>query len=272
VNKSPAAANLFLCEDNPDTVAVECTGAGEGDLTLNEIVNVPGLTGDADPNPPHGDDGVGAYEFQVKFDHKIFNVDISDGGWLTGGTVGRTLNCNHTVITENWVLFGCTTTGNPNPGAASGVLPDSGTLATVNLTPNEDLKFRLHPGNDNGVVRMILDENCELANIWGEPLPGSINGGLTLQCGDAAVTVRILEGDLNLDCIVNGLDAQAIAFRYGAFFGNINYDPWYDMEPALKDFDIDIKDLQKVYGRDGSTCQNPIPPQPPLTGLSVGPL
>jgi hypothetical protein len=27
--------------------------------------------------------------------------------------------------------------------------------------------------------------------------------------------------------------------------------------------DIDIKDLQKVFGRDGSTCQQPLPPQPP---------
>ena len=28
-------------------------------------------------------------------------------------------------------------------------------------------------------------------------------------------------------------------------------------------FDIDIKDLQFVFGRDGSTCENPIPLQPP---------
>jgi hypothetical protein len=26
---------------------------------------------------------------------------------------------------------------------------------------------------------------------------------------------------------------------------------------------IDIKDLQKVFGCDGSTCQEPIPEQPP---------
>jgi hypothetical protein len=54
-----------------------------------------------------------------------------------------------------------------------------------------------------------------------------------------------------------------IAFRYGAVFGNEQYDPWYDLEPALKDFDIDIKDLQKVFGRSGSTCQDSIPDQPP---------
>jgi hypothetical protein len=119
---------------------------------------------------------------------------------------------------------------------------------------------------------MILDENCELADTLGHPMPGSINGGLTGICGDAAITVRILEGDLNLDCEVNMQDQQLIAGRYGTFFGNIFYDPWYDLEPALKDFDIDIKDLQKVFGRDGSDCQNPIPDQDPAEGLSVGPL
>ena len=51
---------------------------------------------------------------------------------------------------------------------------------------------------------------------------------------------------------------------YGAFFGSVLYSKWYDLEPALHDLDIDIKDLQKVFGRDGSTCQVPVPPQPPL--------
>jgi hypothetical protein len=95
---------------------------------------------------------------------------------------------------------------------------------------------------------------------------------LAEECGDASVTVRILEGDLNLDCNVDLLDQQLIASKYGTFFGNLFYDPWFDLEPALKDFDIDIKDLQKVFGRDGSTCQAPVPAQPPAAGMSVGPL
>ncbi len=76
--------------------------------------------------------------------------------------------------------------------------------------------------------------------------------------------MRILEGDLNLDCAVNVTDEQLIAFRYGSFFGSALYNKWFDLEPALHDLDIDIKDLQKVFGRDGSTCQLPIPAQPPL--------
>ena len=52
--------------------------------------------------------------------------------------------------------------------------------------------------------------------------------------------------------------------RYGGFFSSLLYSKWYDLEPATPDLDIDIKDLQKVFGRDGSTCQHPNPAQPPL--------
>ena len=78
------------------------------------------------------------------------------------------------------------------------------------------------------------------------------------------ITVRILEGDLNLDCDVDLTDAQMIAQLYGMVFGLFLYDPWFDLEPNIKDFDIDAKDLQKVFGRVDSNCQNQIPPQPPV--------
>jgi hypothetical protein len=68
--------------------------------------------------------------------------------------------------------------------------------------------------------------------------------------------------------VVNVLDEAAIAWRYGSFFGSLLYDPWYDLQPNLKDYDIDIKDLQKVWGRQGSVCEingvGTIPPQLPL--------
>jgi hypothetical protein len=248
VNKTPDISNLWICENGP------CAGPGEGEVVIQEVANnvtVP----------------MGAWEIQIKFDHKVFNVSIDPNEQLFIDA-GRTPNCNVQVVTENWILFGCVSTGPVGSGPTGNGL----VLATITLTPNEDLKFRLHPGNDNGVTRLILDENCEIADTLGHPLPGSINGGLALECGDASVTVRILEGDLDLDCDVDVADEQLIASKYGTFFGNIFYDPWFDLEPALKDFDIDIKDLQKVFGRDGSTCQNPIPPQPPVPGLSVGPL
>jgi hypothetical protein len=153
-------------------------------------------------------------------------------------------------------------------------------VATIHISPEPDLKFRLTPGQKNGVLRTLLDENCEVADIWGDPLgtgvydifqreiplPGIVTGGLVETCDDLHVTVRILEGDLNLDCLVDVTDDQSIAFRYGSAFGNLLYDPWFDLEPSLKDFDVDIKDLQKVFGRNGSTCENPVPPQDPQAG------
>jgi hypothetical protein len=64
-------------------------------------------------------------------------------------------------------------------------------------------------------------------------VPGSGNGGLKPECGNLAVTGRILEGDLDLDCDVDVTDAQLIAAEYGAFFGSLLYSKWYDLEPAL---------------------------------------
>ena len=110
---------------------------------------------------------------------------------------------------------------------------------------------------------MIKDNGCELVDVFGHAVTGSINGGLTPVCGNLAVTVRILEGDLNLDCDVDITDAQLIASKYGAFFGGLLYSKWYDLEPQFHDLDIDIKDVQKVFGRQGSTCQVPVPAQPP---------
>jgi len=237
--------NLFL-EMGPD--GLEC-------LTVYELVSNAG-------NDP---DGVGAYEFQLKFDHKIFDITIEDSSWLSNEGA-RVVDCTMTIISENDIRFGCVSSG-PVPGQM-----DDGTAAIITVCPEPDLVNRLTPGQDNGLFEILLDENCELADVLGDPLripigslaPGVLPGGILEVCSDMSITVRILEADLNLDCVVDVLDEQAIAFRYGAFFGNLLYDPWYDLEPWNKDFDIDIKDLQKVFGRDGSTCAVPIPPQDPL--------
>ena len=260
-------ANLWLCE------GATCDENGEGELVIFErVFNV--------ANDP---DGAGAYEFQLKFDHKIFDITIEDASWLSNGGT-RTVECDLSVITENWILWGCVSSG-PVPGNTA-----DGVIAIITVKPQPDLKYRLTPGNDNGVVRVLLDENCELADPLGHPLerpgwandgldndgdtivdefgeglaPGVTSGGMLETCSDFAATVRILESDLNLDCNVDVLDQQAIAFRYGAGTGMLLYDPWFDLEPWVDDFDIDIKDLQNVFGRDGSTCANPIPPQPPV--------
>jgi hypothetical protein len=278
--------NLWLCKGD------DCNQAkGQGSIVLDE--NVVNVLGDAK--------GVGAFEFQVKFDHKIFDITVCEGDqpavngvcpdgnpvgspdhWLySTGRIPGIGDCSMTIITENDIRFACVSK-NPNPPAMTPGPVTDGTIATLTVKPDADMYFRLTPGQNNGVVRTLLDENCELANVLGDPLntgvpaaicgdppdpdcpyhilvPGVNPGGDLAVCGDATLTVRILEGDLNTDCQVDVVDDQAIAFRYGAFFGNLLYDPWFDLEPALKDFDIDIKDLQKVFGRNGSTCENPIP-------------
>jgi hypothetical protein len=162
--------------------------------------------------------------------------------------------CEFSIVTENYILFGCVSKDSDGQMPIDeGPSSPSDVIATIHVSPKPDLKFRLTPGQKNGVLRTILDQNCEVAGTFGDPLdlPGVVTGGLVEECGDLHVTTRILEGDLNLDCQVDLTDDQQIAFRYGAFFGNLLYDPWFDLEPSLKDFDIDIKDDRRCSGATG---------------------
>jgi uncharacterized repeat protein (TIGR01451 family) len=299
-NDGPALPNAS-CEAY-DSVNGEIDNNGNGHLVVFER-----LFNQNDP------DGAGAFEFQLKFDHKIFDIEIFHGVDLNGDgdctdngedqaqdtvdacylyQTGRVPNwtggvggCDMTIVNENFILFGCVSKNpEPAPGDPVVITPgpqgSSDVVATIHISPEPDLKFRLTPGQKNGVLRTILDENCEVADIFGDPLSsgavdelgrqipliGIVTGGLVEACDDLTVTSRILEGDLDLDCQVDVADDQQIAFRYGSFFGNLLYDPWFDLEPSLKDFDVDIKDLQKVFGRNGSTCEEPIPAQPAQSG------
>jgi len=246
-------ANLFLCYTGP------CAGPGEGDLKVVEkVINV--TTDDFDGNTVA--DGLGAYEFQVEYDNLVIqSVNPTDIVFsATGVGVARgPADCSMSLVLENLVRFGCVTKGQ--------VAGPTGSfdLAQLDLIPAPDVVKDTFPGNDNGVPTVIKDNACELVDIFGHPVLNSVPGGLVPVCGDLAVTVRILEGDLNLDCKVDVTDEMAIAWRYGAVFGSNYYSKWYDLEPRTHDLDIDIKDLQKVFGRDGSTCQKPIPAQTPVT-------
>ena len=253
-------ANIWICGTCPGPKQPGFVN-GQNGLIIDEfLVNGSGI-------------GLGAFEFQVKFDHKVFDVEVKATTFLA--STGRTVFCTNVfpaqTVTENYVNFGCvsaginTITGNPIPGPAG-----NGVVAQVNLSIDADIPFRVRPTSMNGIVRVILDENCEAASVLGNPLPGSVQGGLTPQCGDASVTVRRLEGDADADCDVDILDGIILAGRYGSFYGSLQYDPFHDVEPKITDFDIDIKDVQFVAGRAGSSCNNPIPPQPPVPGLNVG--
>ena len=300
-NPSYPGANLWLCLS-----PAPCSGPGEGDLRVVEYafnVLTQDQDGDLIPdglgayefqveydnfviqslNPcdlvfgdlssfvPPGETGYGYTRGPVdELNSSASNPDCrDDANVVSDGT------CTMSLILENIIRFGCVTVGQtPGPQGAGplGNFP----LASLDLIPHPDLANDIFPGNNNGVVTVIKDNGCELVDVFGHPVLLGFdingdpiftqNGGLTPICGDLAVTVRILEGDLNLDCKVDVTDEQLISYRYGAFFGDILYTKWFDLEPALHDLDIDIKDLQKVFGRDGSTCQIPIPaqlPQPP---------
>ena len=299
-NQSIPAANLYLClgacagPAEGNLLVVEHADNVRSDYDRDGIADAsdPCICTDFGPDgiPNTADDsgqialpntelGLGAYEFQVEYDNFVIqsvnpcDIVFSPGGQgAARGNVKQltrsagcapnppTINgdCTMSLVLENVIRFGCVTLGQVQ--GPSGSMD----LARLNLIPHPDLVNDIFPGNNNGVVTIIKDNGCELSDIFGHPVLGSINGGLTPVCGDLAVTVRILEGDLNLDCQVNLADEQLIAARYGAFFGSLLYSKWYDLEPATHDLDIDIKDLQKVFGRDGSTCQSPNPAQPPV--------
>ena len=62
------------------------------------------------------------------------------------------------------------------------------------------------------------------------------------------------------------LTRRPVAFRWGVSKGKVIYKDFMNLEPSSQqaDNDIDINDLQFVFGRFGSTCGTPHPPQPPV--------
>ncbi len=230
VFKNPHDANLWLCNKGiPD-----CQGEGQGHLTINEEVS--GL--------PAGV-GLGSFEFLIYYNETTIDVSVAEGPFL--GSTGRQTNCS-TLSGEGWLRFGCVSWGGQNGPSGSGI------LAYIEVDPNPDLVIR--PTSRNTILVDILNSSLdvELADELGNPIPIDM-------VGSAEISVRALEGDVNYDCIVNVIDEQAVSGRYGTWFGIWPYSRFYDLEPVIADFDIDIKDLQFVYGRDGRTCEEPEQPQ-----------
>jgi hypothetical protein len=244
-------------DDNGCVIASEGKGCLAVDVWLKSADDEDD-TNDSDDLP----ECLGAWEHQVRFDHKIlkFVNELDPYGWLE--SEGRIANCTISVLTEDWILEGCVSKDDPaEPGMQLGPCGD-GIIETMLIVPQtNDLIYRgvFRPTKDNGVVTNIVDDNCEITDIYGEPMADTLPGQLTPVCGDLHVTVRMLEGDTDLDCDVDVVDDQAVAFRYGASWGLQLYNQWFDLEPKYADQDIDIKDLQFVFGRNYSTCQAPIP-------------
>jgi len=274
-----STGNLFLMDPDLAETGYICD-EGKGCLNIDVVLsNVDDLD---NPN----DDGdvkecLGAWEHHVRYEDKIVSLSsdllpltvdtngdtIADTPWIEvdyrTGEKGRDAICTLSILDEHSMVEGCITKDGlePPPTGALGNCGD-GIIERIVVTPNiADLMYvdAFRPTKDNGIITDIMDDNCEITDTQSEAMTGLLPGGLTPICGDAHIRVRMLEGDLNLDCQVDLLDDQAIAFRYGAAFGLQLYDSWFDLEPKLADRDIDIKDLQFVFGRNWSTCQDPIP-------------
>ncbi|MCI0856612.1 MAG: hypothetical protein J4N98_07965, partial [Chloroflexi bacterium] len=132
-------------------------------------------------------------------------------------------------------------------------------LASVDVYPQPELYSQSKPNQDNGVVVQINNVNCDLSDEQGHAIK-------IASCDDADITFRYLEGDVEPDCVVDAMDAQAIAFRWGVEKGSLLYLDFMNLEPSSQqaDNDIDVNDLQFVFGRFGSTCKDPHPPQDPV--------
>ena len=173
-----------------------------------------------------------------------------------------------------WANSVCTVTGSKQKVTASCAtkkqnLPNTGDITDlwrISISPEPSLYSLITANQDNGTVIQILTDNCNLADQQGHAIKQS------KVCEDGDLTIRRLEGDVNGDCNVNIVDQQLLAFRWGIGFGHNLFDQQYDLVDT-GDLQIDIKDVQFVFGRHGSQCENQNrlgatgpanPPQPPL--------
>lgn len=258
--KLPALQNVFLTRQGAKLPPTTCL-AGNNVASFEERLNMP-LPDSPDPKNPAQNQELGAFEFEVRYDSKLVCVQLAPGP-AASGMICIVQDSATAPTLEGIARLGCVT-------QSKRAFPDTSTdagrhLATITVRPQPELYSQIRPNQDNGIVVQLLNQGCELADLQGHPI------GLS-ACNDADLTIRFLEGDVAPDCQVNALDTQAVAFRWGARTGALVYNPWYDVEPSGSvsgDGDIDIKDLQFVYGRFGSDCAEPHPPQPPVNSKAL---
>lgn len=260
VQKLPALQNEFLERQGAKIPPQTCLlGDDAGELAETVAFWAP----EADPKDPLALQELGAFEFEVHYDADKVCVEINPSADWQALIESLNAVCLIEDATnsqlEGVARIGCVTLGKdvvvptPEEGGVPFVLAD----IIVHVQP--DVYSQAKPNQDNGVVVQLNNVGCELADLQGHPIP-------IFSCEDADVTFRYLEGDVTADCAVDALDTQSIAFRWGAEKGSLIYADFMNLEPsgAQADDDIDIKDLQFVFGRFGSTCDAPHPPQDPV--------
>jgi hypothetical protein len=227
------------CEDSTDVA------------TLTEVISGPVATF----NPKGEAQDLAAFEFEVRFDWTKVCVNLSAAGdWAGNPDVICTVRDKDSSTLEGIAQIGCVSIG-------KGVDTDGLTLATIEVRPQPELYSQIRPNQDNGQAIQIMNQGCELADEQGHAAP-------IFSCEDADITFRYLEGDVDgPDCDVDVFDTQQVAFRWGVNKGSLLYNSFMDLEPSGQvkgDGDIDIKDIQFVFGRFDSTCDAPWPAQLPV--------
>jgi len=272
---NPSLASLWLC----DTGAAACTNKTGGveernlDVELMSVVTSPDpncaatptatRTPTATPTPtrtptptatptrtptptPCATQQIGAFEFDLLYNSKVVSVTPEPGALFAPSVV-----CGATPG-EGTVHVRCPASGTLSSGPSG-----PGVLTVLRTRATADDYTILIAGQENGISTNLVLQSCRLIDTRNKPIKSDV-------CGNAAVIVRYLEGDVEADCLVDVMDQQQVAFRWGVQLGHLLYQPRFDFDPSVfPDGDIDAKDLQFVYGRHGSRCTAPLPPQPP---------
>ena len=204
---------------------------------------------------------IGGFSFKVNYDETKVCVTIFPGSIPTAGGWECIIYDSVTKPTlQGSATIACNQLGKAPISPAPA---DNLNLANILVQPMPDEYSVMRPNNGNGNVVQILNKACKVTDTQGDPVSAPAGAA---TCTDADITMRYLEGDVVPDCIVDTLDTQASAFRWGSQKGTLLFNEFFNLEPSKpqKDDDIDVNDLQFVYGRFGSTCANPHPKQNPV--------
>ncbi|MCH7698847.1 MAG: hypothetical protein IH865_07915 [Chloroflexi bacterium] len=246
--------NVWLTRQGDKIPPADCL-SGDDIAALAEALDHP--IASPDPKDPSQPQQLAAFEFEMHYDATKVCVTLTEGAaWTAAGAVCFVEDSNTKPQLEGVARIGCVTAGKGHN------INELEPLALISIYPQPEIYSQAKPNQNNGVVVQVNNVNCDLSDEQGQAIP--ISG-----CHDVAVTFRYLEGDVNPNCVVDAADIQTIAFRWGVAKGSLIYNDFLNLEPsgAQADDDIDINDLQFVYGRFGSTCDDPHPPQEPVNPL-----
>ena len=257
--KDKPLANLFLTAQGVKLDPNNCEESTDVAIFTQSLSNPPSsLNEKGDPQD------VRAFEYEIRFDGSQVCVSWTPGKFVTNNN----MTCAKTFSEEKGLIeVGCVTQ-KTSPQAP--VDNSNLQLGVIEVRPQPSLYSIINPTQDNGVVVQIRNDQCNLADLEGHKI-NAAPIGVGTKCPDSDLTIRWLEGDVNGDCVVDTADQQLLAFRWGISKGVTLYNARYNLVGS-NDV-INIKDVQFVFGRHNSSCDQfnsagqtgpTNPPQPPV--------